>query len=167
MYIYIYIYTHTHTHIYKSIHIPDSLFCVDSWADASRSRGVARASGGADGGIYMYLYIYIYTYIYIYIYPILCSVLTAEQVLRALLSVCGGCSFGGLGCWSCRVCVCRGCCSLSVCVCVTCWDFYSRAWTRFRCSLALSPDIFFLSSQRSRCSGWTLFMSSQQSIDYI
>jgi len=42
--------------------------------------------------------------------------------LRALLSVCGRCSFGGLGCYSCRVrvCRCRGCCSLSVCVCVTC-----------------------------------------------
>ena len=36
------------------------------------------------------------------------------------LSVCGRCSFGGLGCCSCRVRVsrCRGCCSLSVCVCV-------------------------------------------------
>jgi len=33
------------------------------------------------------------------------------------ISVYGGCSFGGLGCRSCRVCVCRGCCSLSVCVC--------------------------------------------------
>ena len=46
----------------------------------------------------------------------------------ALLSVCGGCSFGGLGCCSCRVCVCvcrcRGCWSLSVCVCVSCWYFY-------------------------------------------
>jgi len=29
----------------------------------------------------------------------------------------GGCSFGGLGGCSCRVCVCRGCCSLLVCVC--------------------------------------------------
>jgi len=36
-----------------------------------------------------------------------------------LFTVCGGCSFGGLGWCSCRVfCMCRGCCSLSVCVCV-------------------------------------------------
>ena len=44
----------------------------------------------------------------------------SSRHLRTLLSVCGRCSFGGLGCCSCRVCVCRcrGCCSLSVCVCV-------------------------------------------------
>jgi len=44
----------------------------------------------------------------------------SSRHLRALLSVCGGCSFGGLGCCSCRVCVCvcRWCFSLSVCVCV-------------------------------------------------
>ena len=41
-----------------------------------------------------------------------------HKYLRALLSVCGRCSFGGLGWCSCRVCRCRGCCSLSVCVCV-------------------------------------------------
>jgi len=44
----------------------------------------------------------------------------SSRHLRALLSVCGGCSFGGLGCCSFRVCLCvcrcRGCCSLSVCV---------------------------------------------------
>jgi len=46
----------------------------------------------------------------------------SSRHLRALLSVCGRCSFGGLGCCSCLVCVCRcrGCCSLLVCVCVTC-----------------------------------------------
>jgi len=50
----------------------------------------------------------------------------SSRHLRALLSDCGRCSFGGLGCCSCRVCVCvcrcRGCCSLSLSlsVCVTC-----------------------------------------------
>jgi len=44
--------------------------------------------------------------------------------LRVLLSVCGGCSFGGVGCCFFRVCVCV--CvsgvlfSVGVCVCVTC-----------------------------------------------
>ena len=49
----------------------------------------------------------------------------SSRHLRALLNVCGGCSFGGLGCCSCRVCVCRWCCSLSVCVCVTCFSYYT------------------------------------------
>jgi len=46
----------------------------------------------------------------------------SSRHLRALLSVCGRCSFGGLGCCPCRVrvCRCRGCGSLSVCVCMTC-----------------------------------------------
>ena len=40
--------------------------------------------------------------------------------IRAVLSVRGRCTFGGVGCCSCRVrvCRCRGCCSLSMCVCV-------------------------------------------------
>jgi len=48
--------------------------------------------------------------------------------LRALLSVCGRCSFGGSGCCSCRVrvCRCRGCCSLSVCVCDLLIFFYNK-----------------------------------------
>jgi len=42
----------------------------------------------------------------------------SSRHFRALLSVCGRCSFGGLRWCSYRVRVCRGCCSLSVCVCV-------------------------------------------------
>ena len=50
----------------------------------------------------------------------------SSRHLRALLSVCGGCSFGGVGCCSCRVCVCVCVCvsvsgvlfSVGVCVCV-------------------------------------------------
>ena len=52
----------------------------------------------------------------------------SSRHLRALLSVCGGHSFGGLRCCSCRVCVCVGvggvvlcrCVCVCVCVCVTC-----------------------------------------------
>jgi len=46
----------------------------------------------------------------------------SSRHLRALLSVCGSCSFGGLECCSYRVCVCIGVgrVILSVCVCVTC-----------------------------------------------
>jgi len=57
---------------------------------------------------------------------IVCIHAPSSRHLRALLGVCGRCSFGGLGCCSCRVCVCRcrGCCSLSVCVYVTCRSFY-------------------------------------------
>jgi len=49
-----------------------------------------------------------------------------QRHLRALLSVCGGCSFGGVGCYSCRVCVSVSGVLFSVgvcvcaCVCVTC-----------------------------------------------
>jgi len=52
----------------------------------------------------------------------------SSRHLRALLSVCGGCSLGGLGRCSCRVCVCRcrGCCSLTVCVCVWPVDLFTR-----------------------------------------
>jgi len=53
---------------------------------------------------HIYIYTYIYTYIYIHIY-------------RAVFSVCGRCSFGGLGCCYCRVRVCRGV-VLCRCVCV-------------------------------------------------
>jgi len=60
----------------------------------------------------------------------------SSRHLRALLSVCRRCSFGGLGCCSRRVCVCRcrGCCSLSVCVCVWpvdvfTWTGAQRVWT--------------------------------------
>ena len=42
----------------------------------------------------------------------------SSRHLRALLSVCGKCSFGGLGCCSCRVCVCVGGVVLCRCVCV-------------------------------------------------
>ena len=40
--------------------------------------------------------------------------------LRALLNVCGRCSFGGLGCCSCRVCVCVcvGVGGVVLCLCV-------------------------------------------------
>jgi len=57
----------------------------------------------------------------------------SSRHLRALLSVCGGCSFGGLGCCSCRVCVCRcrGCCSRP-CECVCVWPV--DLFTRERCT---------------------------------
>ena len=84
------IYTHTHTHTY----------------------------------IYICICIYIYTYVCMYLYLYICwfSEFTAHVLQPPppnMLSVCGGCSFGGLGWSSCRVCVCvwRGCCSLSLCVC--------------------------------------------------
>jgi len=48
----------------------------------------------------------------------------SSRHLRALLSVYGRCSSGGLGCFYYRVFRCRGCCSLSlsVCVCVCVCD---------------------------------------------
>jgi len=70
-----------------------------------------------------------------------------------MLSVYGGCSFGGLGWCSWRGCVCRGCCSLSMCVCVTCWYFYfhlciyvylfvsyrhAPAWSEYRWSATIA-----------------------------
>jgi len=42
----------------------------------------------------------------------------SSRHLRAFLSVCGGCSFGGLGCCSCRVCVCVGVGGVVLCRCV-------------------------------------------------
>jgi len=42
---------------------------------------------------------------------------TSSRHLRALLSVCGGCSFGGLGCCSCRVCVGGNVLCRCACVC--------------------------------------------------
>ena len=81
--------------------------------------------------IYVSIYLSIYLGVYLSIFlsigfttrsPVarqpVSSFQPASRHLRALLSVCGGCSFGGLGCCSRRVCVCRGCCSLSVCMCV-------------------------------------------------
>jgi len=44
----------------------------------------------------------------------------SSRHLRALLSFCGGCSFAGLGCCSCRMCVCR-CGGVVLCVCVCMW----------------------------------------------
>jgi len=48
----------------------------------------------------------------------------SSRHLRALLSVCGRCSFGDLGCCSGRVRVSGVLFSVGVCVCVTCWSFY-------------------------------------------
>ena len=76
------------------------------------------------------IYIYIYVYICIYIHKSLYRVNTSRPNTLLQLRNCykapihmrllGRCSFGGVGCCSCRVsvCRCRGCCSLSVCVCV-------------------------------------------------
>jgi len=74
----------------------------------------------------------------------------SSRHLRAMLSVCGRCSFGGLGCCSCRVCLCRcrGCCYLSVCVCVNCWSFYR--W----CSRATTHD----NGNYARCSLLTMYV---------
>jgi len=47
----------------------------------------------------------------------LSSLRLSSRQLRALLSVCGGCSFGGLGCCSCRVRVSMSGVLFSVCVC--------------------------------------------------
>jgi len=65
----------------------------------------------------------------------------SSRHLRALLSVCGRCSFGGLRCCSCcvRVCRCRGCCSLSVCVC----DLL-----RFLCTCPVTQGLGSLSQSR-------------------
>jgi len=86
--------------------------------------------------IYIYIYKYIYIYLFIYIHIHIYSICSPPQCgrwhapssrhLRALFSVCGRCSFGGLGCCSCRVCVCVGVGGgvLCRCVCVTCFSSY-------------------------------------------
>ena len=90
-------------HIYSCIYLNiDMLFCV-------LPPQVTMELNEPKHHQYKHIYIFEYTY----------AVLSPSS-LRALLSICGRCSFGGLGCCSCRVrvCRCRGCCSLSVCVCV-------------------------------------------------
>jgi len=77
---------------------------------------------------YLYTYLSIYLATYLSTLPAYLSLSTAQKLLSENSlssqgrSVCGRCSFGGLGCCSSCVCVCRcrRCCSLSVCVCVTC-----------------------------------------------
>jgi len=145
IYVYINMHTHnTHKHIY--IHTHAHTIYIYAY-------------------VYMYIYIYIYmhmyvcicmyvcmyAYIYIYIITVIFWWLRLPPVspggergrwhaplyrhLRALFSVCGRCSFGDLGCCSCRARVfrCRGCCSLSVSVCVCVCDlliFFTRRRVR-------------------------------------
>jgi len=74
----------------------------------------------------------------------------SSHPLRALLSVCGGCSFEGLVCCSCRVCVCR-CRGVVLCRCVFVCDLLifspplSLGCPRLYpfCSLLLSSFFFF------------------------
>jgi len=68
----------------------------------------------------------------------------SSRHLRALLSVCGTCSFGGLGCCSCRVCVGVGGVVLCRCVCL-CELLISLLETRGP-TLFLSPTSSFLGS---------------------
>jgi len=69
----------------------------------------------------------------------LSSIRTPAEFLHSFACFFRRCSFGGPGCCSChlRVCRCRGCCSLyvcvCVCVCVTCWFLYPRT-SPLRCS---------------------------------
>ena len=77
----------------------------------------------AEMYIFIYIHIYILTYIHIlYIYTYICICIhiyvtwrPSSGYLRALLSVCGGYSFGGFGC---SVCVGVGGVVLCWCVCV-------------------------------------------------
>jgi len=70
----------------------------------------------------------------LYLYFIYYHRVPSSRHLRALLSVCGGCSFGGLGCCSCRVCVGGG----VLCQCVCVWSVGHFTLTRV-CVLPRRP----------------------------
>ena len=76
---------------------------------------------------YVFIYLYKCMYVYYWVHPIYSPTRSprrgrwhapSSRHLRALLSVCGGCSFRGLGCCSCRVCVSVSGVLFSVGVCV-------------------------------------------------
>ena len=70
--------------------------------------------------------------------------------LRALLSVCGRCSLGGLGCCSCRVrvCRCRGCCSSAISLSHT--HTHTRLLARARAHCFVSILYFVYTIEREK-----------------
>jgi len=123
VYICIYIYTYSHAHIYV-------FFC--SYPNRSRSR-----CGSKDWRVVIII-VYISTHISAYSH--LCwwspdQHAPSSRHLRALLSVCGRCSFGGLGRCSCRVCV--GGAVLCRCVCV--WPVDLFTWPAAAAAASCGP----------------------------